>query len=258
MEKTERGAQNAAKIAPERLRIGLLSDIHANLPALEAVLRHAARHGCQELWNAGDSTGYSPYPEETVSLLEKAGVISVSGNYDLKILDFPKHRSRWRKEKHPAKYFSFAWTHAHLSSRAKRALAKLPARRLLKRQGLAFFITHGTIVSNEEGLHEETPVARLKELASRIKADVFISGHSHYAFSRSVKRQGRRVLFVNPGSVGRPPEATPLASYAILEICRGRIKVRRFRVRYDPKGLLQRMERERFPRYLRDSVVGNR
>ena len=71
-------------------RVALLADVHANLAALEAVLAHAADSGAQQVWCAGDTVGYGPWPEETVSKLRAVTQEAVVGNYDLKVLKAPR------------------------------------------------------------------------------------------------------------------------------------------------------------------------
>jgi len=69
------------------MRVALLGDVHANLPALEAVLEHAARQRVKALWNVGDFVGYGAFPDEVVTRLRHASwnALSIVGNYDLKV-----------------------------------------------------------------------------------------------------------------------------------------------------------------------------
>ncbi len=70
------------------MKIALLGDVHANLPALESVLAHARLQNVSAIWNTGDFLGYGAYPNEVVEALQQAGAISILGNYDLKVLRF--------------------------------------------------------------------------------------------------------------------------------------------------------------------------
>ena len=91
------------------MKAALIGDIHANLPALEAVLAHINAQGVQKIWNVGDFVGYGPFPDEVVRLFQTAqrlqneNMLNIVGNYDLKVLDFKQKKAKWRKKKHPQK-----------------------------------------------------------------------------------------------------------------------------------------------------------
>jgi len=70
--------------------IALISDVHANLTALEAVLTSAQGLGAEAIWNAGDFVGYGPDPNEVVSRLRNLDALHVAGNYDRKVLRVPE------------------------------------------------------------------------------------------------------------------------------------------------------------------------
>ena len=91
------------------MKIALIGDIHANLPALEAVLEDAHKRKVEAIWNIGDMLGYNAFPDQVVKRLRKERVVSIVGNYDLKVLKFKKKAKKWRKKKHPDKYRAFKW-----------------------------------------------------------------------------------------------------------------------------------------------------
>ena len=98
------------------MRVALIGDIHANLPALEAVLAHAREQGIRRVWNIGDFVGYGPFPDEVVQLLRKdENVVSILGNYDRKVLRFKKKQDKWERSKEPQKYLAFEWAYESLS-----------------------------------------------------------------------------------------------------------------------------------------------
>lgn len=211
------------------MKIALIGDVHANLPALEAVLAHAGGEGAAAIWNIGDFVGYNAFPEEVVRLLDERGAVSVVGNYDLKVLRFPRRRELWKEKKQPLKYRSFEWTYEQLSVAGRDHLASLPRDRRLQLAGRSVLMTHGSPASIDEHLYPETPVARFAQLGELAGADLVICGHSHRAFVRGVGD----TLFVNTGSVGRPDDGDPRACYATLEVAGGEPIVRHFRVAYD-------------------------
>ena len=108
------------------MKIALIGDVHANLPALEAVLAHAHQQGVEAIWNLGDFLGYGAFPDEVVVRLRAEGALSIIGNYDLKVLKFPKRKEKWDKSKHPQKYLAFQWAYEHLSKESRKYLRSLP------------------------------------------------------------------------------------------------------------------------------------
>jgi len=216
-------------------RIALLGDIHANLPALEAVLTHARSLGSVSIWNTGDFVGYGAFPDEVVKRLQHEGAISIIGNYDLKVLKFPKRKEKWRQSKHPQKRLAFQWAYQNLSETSRAILHSLPEETIVEEGGKRILLTHGSPASNKEAITPETPPDRLQVLLNlaveRYAApiDAVICGHSHQAFTRKVGES----WFINTGSVGRPDDGDPRARYAILSIGEAKFQVEHFRVAYD-------------------------
>ena len=211
------------------MRIALISDVHANLHALEAVLVHASVHGVKAIWNAGDFVGYGAFPDEVVSLLRRFKAVSIICNYDQKVLKVRKKQDEWASAKVPEKWLAFQWAYDNLSLRSRKYLKSLPEQRRLIAKGWKILLTHGSPASPDEHLSPDTPKDRLRELAEMANADLIICGHSHQPFARWVGN----VLFVNTGSVGRPDDGDPRATYAILKIKRKMIEVIHYRVEYD-------------------------
>jgi putative phosphoesterase len=211
------------------MKIALIGDVHANLYALETVLEHARDSDVDAIWNIGDFVGYGPFPDEVVKRIKSDEIVSIIGNYDQKVLLFPKKKKKWRKKKHPYKYFAFRWVYENLSDESCRYLASLPEQWRVEVDGVRFLLTHASPVSNEEPLAPDTPIERLQVLAPIAMADVVIFGHSHQEFVRDVDD----VWFVNTGTVGRPDDGDPRACYAIMDIRDGAIEVVHYRLEYD-------------------------
>lgn len=221
------------RLQPATLTVALLGDIHANLPALEAVLAHARKQGATIIWNVGDFVGYGPYPDEVVRRMQAEQALSISGNYDLKVLQVKAKKEKWKGSKRPEKVLAFEWAFDHLSKESRRHLADLPLERRLTLQGKRILLTHGSPESNEEGLTAETPLKRLRELAAQAEADLIVTGHSHQAFTKTVDG----VMFINTGSVGRPDDGDPRASYALLKLSPDSVEVKHYRVKYNTKAI---------------------
>jgi len=226
------------------MKITVLSDIHGNWAALEAVLRHARGRGAaQTILNLGDSTGYGPEPDAVVQWSQGAHIINILGNYDKKVISKEHRREDWSRVKTPEKRAMFAWTYQALSKNSRKRLKSLPEENRVEIGGVNILMTHGSPASHTEHLRPETPDRRLAELAEMADADLVLCGHSHQAFVRRVND----VLFINPGSVGRPDDGDPRASYAILDIQSEQANVNLYRVPYHITASVHAMERTGMP-----------
>ena len=227
------------------MKVALIGDVHANLPALEAVLAHAHEQGVEAIWNVGDFVGYGAFPDEVVRLLRKKDVLSIVGNYDLKVLQFKQKKEKWRKKKRPEKYLAFQWAYENLSKKSRKYLRFLSREIRMKVKGRRILLTHGSPASNEEPLTPDTSEKRLRKLAQMAKADVIICGHSHRPFAREVDG----VWFINTGSVGRPDDDDPRACYAILQIepRPANLQVRHYRVEYDVERAAATIRERKLP-----------
>ena len=216
-------------VESRRVKIALIGDVHANLPALEAVLSHAKQEGAQTIWNVGDLLGYGAFPDEVVQQLYQEKAMSIVGNYDLKVLKFKRKQDKWRETKHPLKFLAFQWARDHLSKKSRKYLSGLPQEIRLEVGGKRILLTHGSPASGEEPLTPTTSQARLRELARIAMADLILCGHSHQPFARQVEN----VWFINAGSVGRPDDGDPRPGYAIMDLGSGGVHVCHHRLEYD-------------------------
>jgi putative phosphoesterase len=241
-------------------KIALLGDVHANLPALEAVLSHAKNLGAEEIWNIGDFLGYGAFPNQVVKRMRKKKFTSIIGNYDLKVLDFPKKDENWRQNKHPLKYLAFKWAHDNLSRKSRQFLISLPEEREIEVGSFRFLLVHGSPVSNEELLEPATPERRLLEIQQIAKETygvefaAIICGHSHQAFTRQVEK----TLFVNTGSVGRPDDGNPRAAYAILQVSENGLQVSHYRLDYDLKKAVDAVRNKGLPEAFAQMLIQGR
>ncbi len=232
------------------MRIAIIGDVHANLPALEAVLDDAGGAGATAIWNIGDFVGYGPFPDEVVSLLCRRGAMSVAGNYDLKVVGVP----RGVRTRDPLKALAFKWAYEHTSPDNIQYLGGLPRELKLELCGRRILVTHGSPSSIEEHLTLATPIKRLRELAQMAAADVVVVGHSHQPFAR----KAGDTWFINTGSVGRSDDGDPRACYAIMTIAPGYLRVEHRRLDYDIKRCVDAIHKAGLPEEFAQMVVRGR
>jgi predicted phosphodiesterase len=222
------------------LRLALISDIHANLPALEAVLGDiAARGDCAATYHLGDLVGYAPWPDETVALLRERGIPGISGNYDSTVAADYKHCGcRYEDPRQEElSHVSYEWTRSHCGKETKEFLGTLPFRLDLRplgghTAGPTLVLVHGTPTLNTLYWTVDRPdsfCTRMAEVAGMKAGDVIAFGHTHLPFHRTVEG----VHFINTGSVGRPKDGDWRAGYVILDLEADRVEPEFVRVDYD-------------------------
>jgi putative phosphoesterase len=213
----------------EREAFLLISDVHANLPALKAVLEDARNRGFSDIWNVGDLTGYGAFPDEVVTRLRKGNTQSVVGNYDLKVLKVrEKEKKAEREKEEPSEdWDAIKWTYDNLSKKNRKYLKSLPEELRLEAGGKRILLTHKSPLPDGEQISPETPDEKLREFAHLADADVIIFGHSHLPFSRQVDD----IWFINPGGAGKQDDGDSTASYAILEV--NPLEVNHYRAAYN-------------------------
>jgi predicted phosphodiesterase len=222
------------------MRYALISDIHANLPALRAVLADIdQRRDVGATYHLGDLTGYAPWPNETVSLLRERAIPGIAGNYDSTLATDYKHCSCRAETPHDEElsHISFEWTHTHLTPDTKRYLASLPFRLDIRPlgghvSGPTITLVHGNQTLNTVYVTEDRPDSFLEKMATSLGAkagDVICFGHTHKPWQRVVGG----IQFINTGSVGRPKDGDWRACYVLLSIDGSRASVEFVRVAYD-------------------------
>lgn len=211
------------------MKIALISDIHANLPALEAVLAHAKSLGVKRYWCLGDLVQFNAFPNEVVTTIRKLKAVCIHGNIDTKVLEMKQELSQVPFEELPEDISPFAWSLLQLTKKNRKFLQKLPEKVKVKAKGYRFLLVHGSPAGNDDPVTIDTSDEVLKELMIGLKADIVLCGHTHKPFIREVLG----IQVINPGSVGRPIDHDPRASYVVLNIKKKEIDVDFYRVEYD-------------------------
>jgi putative phosphoesterase len=223
--------------------IALLGDIHANYPALKAVLDHCDSLGIKKFWNLGDIVGYNAFPNEVIQTLITRQVISISGNFDVKTIKAKKEGRQLSQD--PLKQLTFKWTYQVLTKENRRYLKALPRDIRYLLFGKRILLTHASPVSKKEHLNLNTPNERLEFLANHpdTNADIVIVGHSHDPFVRQVAG----TWFINTGSIGRSDDGDQRACYATLEISETKLNIIHYRIPYDVKQAVKGIQQNELP-----------
>ena len=186
------------------MRIALLADVHANLPALEAVLKDVDNLGADAIWVAGDLVGYNPWPNEVVHLLKERKVRAIRGNHDRAALSGD---TSWFNELAAA---AIRWTRIVLTPASVGYLKLLEDRTRSNSPEGVVAMYHGSPRNDDEYV---MPWAVDETLVRMARAHFVVLGHTHVPMAYS----SRYGILVNPGSVGQPRDRDPRASWALLD-----------------------------------------
>lgn len=235
------------------MRLAVLSDIHSNLVALDAVLADLATlPAVDEIWVCGDIVGYGPQPNEVIDRLRERDARAVMGNHDGAAVG--KVDTGWFNDAAAA---AIVWTTEVLTPGSREYLSALPERR---RDG-ELTAVHG---SPREPVWEYmvSPAVAAANLGD-FETRTCLFGHTHFpvlyaATDGAVSRVNRSLgaasplpegrLFLNPGSVGQPRDGNPDSSYLVLDLGAGSVEFRR--VPYDIARTQELMREHRLPTWL--------
>ena len=222
------------------MRLGLISDLHGNLPAFDAVLAELASERVDRLVCLGDIAP-GPQPRETVERLRELDCRVVLGNWDTWLLEGVPPLSG---ETGAMLREQGAWQSAQLDESERAFLEELPSSIEVELDGKTALCVHGSPRSAMEDIYATTPEEELAGMLDGFRPAFVIAGHTHV----QLLRPHGNTLFLNPGSVGLPfcsrpangPACiSPWAEYAILTVQEGRVSTELRRVPYDVGGLLE-------------------
>jgi len=224
----------------KRMRYALISDIHANLQALDAVLADIdRRHDVAAIYHLGDLVGYSSSPNEVVGRLRERAIAGVAGNYDSTVATDYKHcgcKSENARQEEQA-HVSYEYTRAAVTPETRRFLGGLPFLLDLRPlgghlSGPRLVLVHGTPTLNTVYWTEDRSddfCLKMASTAGLNAGDVIAFGHTHKPWHRVVNG----IHFVNAGSVGRPKDGDWRAGYVLVTFGEGAPQVEFARVEYD-------------------------
>jgi putative phosphoesterase len=234
-------------------RVAVITDIHANLPALEAVLEAIESTRADAVYCGGDLVGYGPRPNEVCTLIEKRRIPTIYGNYDYAIgRDLEDCGCAYRdQQERELGQLSVAWTLEHTSRRSKNFMRALPFDLRFELGHNRVRLVHGSPRKVNEYLFEGKPARTFERIAAGADCDVLVFGHTHQPWIREYGG----VLFVNCGSVGKPKDGDPRAAFALLERGRDRVVAHIERVQYDAEAVAREIGAAGLPSEYAEKLV---
>lgn len=239
--------------------LAIFSDVHANLPALEAVLRdidtRLGRGEIDAVYCLGDLVGYATWPNEVVASIQERGIPTIAGNYDEGVgLGSDDCGCAYQTDEDKARGAeSISYTNDAVTEATRRYLRSLPrhhrvtliAPRDRKAEPVEVLMVHGSPRRINEYLFEDRPDDLILKRMSEARADVMLFGHTHKPYNKVLATETKdgETTFrhaINTGSVGKPKDGDPRACYVLLTVDaerpksdRGYCHVEFVRVEYD-------------------------
>jgi putative phosphoesterase len=234
-------------------KVAVITDIHANLPALQAALARIDELGVDATYCGGDLVGYGPHPNEVCAVIAERGIPTIYGNYDYAIARdledcgcayvTPHDRELGQR--------SVDWTLAHTDQASKDFMRALPFDLRFAVGETEVHLVHGSPRKVNEYLFEDKPARLYERLAAAEDAAVLVFGHTHKPW---VRDHGG-VRFVNCGSVGKPKDGDPRAAFAVLEADDGAVRPSIERVEYDAAAVAREVAAVGLPGEFAEKLV---
>lgn len=238
------------------MKIGIISDIHSNIYALEAVLDDMESRNIDLIACTGDLVGYGTRPNEVIDTIRKNRILTIMGNYDDAIGNFKMVCGCDYKDPKDAEKASLSmyFTSMETTDENKKYLSSLPKEATLNFNNKTIKLVHGSTRLINEYLKEDSKES--KEVMDELAEDILVCGHTHIPY---YKYYGEKLL-VNAGSVGKPKTNKPSANYIIINIDNmSSVKVEIIEVNYNFEKIAREIEENDilpndFARLIREGV----
>ena len=215
------------------MKIAVISDIHANFPALEAVMKDIRRENCEKVFCLGDLAMAGPQPHMVIDFVRKQSDWTViQGNTDKLIAEYSQKTYEDVKQMYPMMANALADDARILEEDKKQYLKSLPPQLELEIEGVKVLLVHGSPRKNNENIFPNMPLNDVEEMIKDTDADLIFCGHTHQpcGYQTSSKQ-----TVVNVGSVGRPMTEVPDACSVVADFNNGGFSINHKFVDYDRK-----------------------
>ncbi|MBF6593283.1 MAG: metallophosphoesterase family protein [Thermaceae bacterium] len=190
------------------MRLGIIAEIHANLPALEVALEALRKEGVSQIWAIGDIVGYGPHPRQVIRKLDREGIPCVPGAADLRVAYALPAKAR-----EGIAEATILWTRDQLGTREMSFLRNLRSRHRLDLGGGRLMAFHGSPEDPEAKIDLESHPADILKMLESLRARYAVVAGRHIPFRRAVHKG----VIYDPGSVGLSLGGEPGADVLILE-----------------------------------------
>ncbi|WP_394774734.1 metallophosphoesterase family protein [Flavobacterium sp.] len=233
------------------MRIAIISDIHANFPALEQTLKSIEQQNIDAVYCLGDLVGYNLCPNAVINEIRKRHIPTLAGNHDVKAVEINNDGSNDLE----------SYAYQIVGKEQIKYLSALPAHIKLEFQTadkpIKILMVHGSPYSNTEYLLEDKKEKDFTAIFLDSNADIIICGHSHKPYHRVLENPNKKGSYfhaINAGSVGKPKDGNPKCCYAVLTMDKSSnlskkegVQVEFIRVDYDVEKTAMAIEESPLP-----------
>jgi predicted phosphodiesterase len=224
------------------MKIAVIADVHANLPALEATLLAINAQACDSIYHIGDAIAIGPYPAECVDLMQNTPNLKcVKGNHELYFVNgLPKPQPEWMSD---GEVQHQLWTHQQLGKQRKSIISQWPMILEEVMDGSkTIFLHYGLTSSGNDfiGILHNPSGSDMDKIFGEQKGKIVFFGHDHVASDINGKAR-----YINPGSLGCCP--TAIARYTIATYEDGNVDIQHHSVAYDDRELFKTFEKRAVP-----------
>jgi putative phosphoesterase len=226
------------------MKCAIFSDVHGNLPSLEAVLKDIEEEGVDKILHCGDLVGYGPFPNEVIDFIRTRRITGVMGNYDEGVgYERDDCGCAYRDDtQRLLGHRSLEWTKAKVTRENREFLRNLPREIRFNQEAFKVLITHGSPRRINEYLYEDRPLKTFNRLLDAGECNVLVCGHTHLPYHKVI--DGKHV--VNVGSLGKPKDGDPRATYALLTLVEN-LTVNFRRMSYDVERMTRAIDASELP-----------
>ncbi|HBV16040.1 metallophosphoesterase family protein [Chryseobacterium carnipullorum] len=234
------------------IQIAIFSDVHGNLPALNAVLEDIERRGIRQKFCLGDLVDFAPWGNEVIEKIRDLNIPCLMGNHDERIaFDIPiVPLSKHSEEETNARFIAIDHSKRNIAEENKRFLSQLPFHlKLNYKIGKRYWniqLVHSSLSSNDTYLYEAEDNEVFVNMLEESQSDIVVMGHTHLSFKKSFEN---KKWAVNCGSVGRSKEENRLASYLILTMSQEEIIPEIVQIDYPIEQAVRGIEESDIPNY---------
>ena len=227
------------------MKLGIITDIHNNVTALQAVMKQLDQMHCDKIVCCGDVIGIGPYPEKTVQhMMQIPNLIAVRGNHEQYLLEGMPAEYPNEEDMSPGEMEHHRWEHQLLSEASAAFLQELPYRVDEVFDGLRVTVIHSCIdgQGHFHGSVRNPSESDLREMFTDIDSDVILYGHDH---TRNICAGDK--LYINVGSLGCPASDRNIARAGVLTIENGNAEIEPIDVIYDADAVVRMIDQIQYP-----------
>ena len=231
------------------MKIGIISDIHGNIEALNAVLKELDNRNIEKIICLGDLIGGAPNSEEVVQKMTeyKDRIVVVQGNREGYVINgLPNKVHDEKHEITPEQRQRFEWHKEQLSKESLEYIQGLPKKTIMEIEGKKIYIAHYPLEENGSFRKhvKEATIQDNEYMFKDIHTDIYLYGHTH----EGIYNEKNGKLYINPGALGCP-EKTDCAPYGILTIEKEKVEYDQFHIKYDVDKVKNSINEIKFPGY---------